>query len=85
MPLMLGELASAGYLWWEKPSTFWAANFLLAGMPWILTFALSVPAHNILGAGFEANAARWLVSSNWARTAVWLAHSALLLWFLRRS
>jgi len=54
----------------------WAAA-ALAAIPVLVTIAYSVPAHTVLGAGFDADAHRRLVDTNWLRTAAWTAHSVL--------
>jgi hypothetical protein len=41
--------------------------------------ALQVPAHGVLAEGFDADAHRRLVASNWIRTIAWTARSLLLL------
>ncbi len=46
---------------------------------WISTIALQVPAHRTLEAGFDANAHRRLVASNWIRTAGWTLRSLLVI------
>lgn len=54
----------------------WAAA-VLAAIPVAVTVAYSVPAHTVLGAGFDADAHRRLVTTNWLRTAAWTAHSVV--------
>ncbi len=54
----------------------WAAA-ILAAIPVLVTVVYSVPAHTVLGAGFDADAHRRLVNTNWFRTAAWTTHSAL--------
>jgi hypothetical protein len=55
----------------------WACA-VLVGIIWSSTFFLQVPQHNILTAGFDANAIASLVSSNWIRTAAWSVKTCLL-------
>jgi len=54
----------------------WTAA-VLAAIPVVVTIAYSVPAHAVLGAGFEADAHRRLVSTNWLRTTAWTAHGVV--------
>ena len=47
----------------------------LAAVPVLVTLVWSVPAHEVLGDGFDAAAHARLVSTNWLRTAAWSLHS----------
>ena len=46
---------------------------------WISTAALSVPAHDVLTAGFSTEAYRRLVNTNWIRTVAWTARGVILM------
>ena len=46
---------------------------------WLSTALLQVPAHHRLSSGFDERAAARLVQTNWLRTALWSARSALIL------
>ena len=46
-------------------------NVGLLALVWASTAFLQVPAHTTLAAGFDADAHRRLVRSNWIRTATW--------------
>jgi len=54
----------------------WAAA-VLAALPVVVTVAASVPAHSVLGNGFDAAAHVRLVTTNWLRTAAWTAHTGV--------
>jgi len=56
----------------------WTGLALLAVI-WLSTFALQVPAHGRLAAGFDPEIGDALVSSNWIRTAAWSGRAALVL------
>ncbi len=59
------------------------ADLALLGVTVLVTVAVSVPQHQVLGAGFDPGAHRLLVTTNWLRTAAWTgcgALSAALLW-----
>lgn len=59
------------------------ADLALLGVTVLVTVAVSVPQHQVLGAGFDPGAHRLLVTTNWLRTAAWTgcgAISAALLW-----
>lgn len=48
----------------------------------VVTVALSVPQHGVLTSGFDHQAWRTLVDTNWLRTLAWSAHAALATWML---
>jgi hypothetical protein len=54
----------------------WTAA-VLAAIPVLVTIVYSVPAHTVLGNGFDVAAHVRLVSTNWLRTAAWTAHGAV--------
>lgn len=82
-PPMLAELAlSVAYLLARPANTL---AWLAAGLTFLLwgsTFFLQVPLHGRLSQGFEVEAWRSLVASNWLRTFAWSLRSGLLLWLL---
>lgn len=59
----------------------WAAA-VLAAVPVAVTVLASVPAHSVLGDGFEAAAHARLVTTNWLRTAAWTVHSGVAIGML---
>ncbi len=88
-PLMLVELATSiilvvlaeqGDLGVPK-SLAWAGAAMLA-LLWASTFAIQVPLHGRLRRAFDARTVRSLVLTNWPRTALWSARSAVALWML---
>lgn len=85
MPVMLAELVSAALLWLWAP-TAWAPytslGLLLLGLIWLSTALLQVPCHNLLSDGFQPEAHRRLVTTNWLRTAAWTARTGVLLGLL---
>lgn len=87
-PPMLVELATAAYLALRPPpgmprGALWI-GLALVGVIWASTAFLQVPMHNRLAAGFDADAHRFLVLSNWIRTLAWTARGIILLWVLGR-
>ena len=70
-PLMIVELVTAGALAWLMQDLFFAVNFTLAILVWILTFTLSVPIHNSLAETRQDTTIQRLVLTNWPRTIVW--------------
>jgi len=59
------------------------ADLALLGVTVLVTVVVSVPQHQVLGAGFDPGAHGVLVATNWLRTAAWTgcgAISAALLW-----
>jgi hypothetical protein len=79
---MIAELFTAALLLVHRPAWFnlsWAvAGVVLVGVVWLSTFALQVPMHAILERGFDAEAQRRLVVTNWVRTGAWSLRAFLL-------
>lgn len=84
---MLVEITTAVALvvaLWDFPvMRKWAIICLvmLAGI-WLTTGFLSVPCHSKLSAGFDSEAHRLLVLSNWLRTILWTARGLILGWMV---
>lgn len=80
-PVMLAELASAlALLAFQPPGVpAWALwlGMLLLLVCWLVTFFVSVPCHGNLARGFDPQAARKLVRTNWFRTAAWTIRAFL--------
>lgn len=47
---------------------------------WISTFALQVPLHGQLAAGFDPGTHASLVATNWLRTLAWTIRGAIVAW-----
>ncbi len=80
-PLMGVELICALLIVWKpplgtSPLLAWGALIVLL-MIHACTVLFSVPAHNVLGEGFDASAHRRLVRTNWIRTLGWSVRAAL--------
>lgn len=88
LPAMTVELATAAALAWWQPLGLpgWAVwtGLALVAVIWASTALIQVPLHSTLTHGFDADAHRALVLSNWIRTAAWTARSALVLWLTYR-
>ncbi|MAD19356.1 MAG: hypothetical protein CMJ52_03935 [Planctomycetaceae bacterium] len=82
-PLMLAEAATAiAFLAIRPPSVpMWIplAGAALLAVVWLTTAFVSVPCHARLADGFDVEAHRRLVDTNWIRTAAWSARAAVLL------
>lgn len=80
---MVAELATAAVLVYARPSgtPAWLAvcGLIAAATTWISTASVQVPLHGRLSSGFEPDAHRRLVRSNWVRTIAWTAHAILVL------
>lgn len=59
----------------------WAGLGLLV-VVWLSTFAVQVPLHRRLAAGFDPGACRRLVATNALRTAAWTARGVVAAWML---
>jgi hypothetical protein len=87
-PLMGVELICALLIVWKRPPGVspliaWAALIVLL-MIHLCTVAFSVPAHNTLGRGFDSEAHRRLVQTNWIRTAGWTIRAGLAAYMMSR-
>ncbi len=88
-PVMLMEAVTAALLvvlqperipvWWV-----WAGAGLLA-VVWMSTAFLQVPQHRVLSTGFNRDAHRTLVKTNWIRTIAWSLRAALALAMIGRA
>jgi uncharacterized membrane protein len=86
-PVMLVELLSgAALLFAGSRVPQWAAltGLVLLGVIWLSTAFVQVPVHSVLANGFQEEAHRRLVTTNWLRTAAWSLRAALMLWVLAR-
>jgi hypothetical protein len=88
LPMVL-ELLTSFALVGQRPERVepWMAwlGLALAVATWAATFFFSVPAHNRLARGFDAEAHRTLVRTNGLRVLAWTGHSAVLLLMTARS
>jgi len=87
LPLMTAELFSAAWLVWRPLpacSGLLTVAFAALLVVWASTFFIQVPVHNQLCVAFNPDQHRWLVQSNWIRTAMWSLRSGLMIWVLAR-
>lgn len=80
MPLMLVEAGCAAFFIVVAPSLLSVTGLLLVAAVWASTFFLSVPAHQRLGDGFDAQTHRRLVWTNHIRAAGWIARVPVVVW-----
>ncbi|MEO0476952.1 MAG: hypothetical protein AAF085_13420 [Planctomycetota bacterium] len=82
-PAMFIELGCAAYLAIQTPETVapWLtwAGLVMVVLLWLSTALLQVPCHKKLGQGFDRNAHRKLVTTNWLRTFLWSARGLIAL------
>lgn len=83
-PPMLVEAATAVLLVALRPHWTTYLGLALLAAVWISTAFLQVPAHNVLGSGFDATVHSRLVTTNWIRTFAWTARAVLCLALLQR-
>lgn len=79
-PAMIVELAASGWLALFPPlagATLARVGFGLALAIWVSTFFVQVPLHDALARGFDADAHRRLVATNWIRTVLWTLRAAI--------
>lgn len=69
---------------WQSPATRnWAiVAAIMLGVVWLTTAFVSVPCHSKLSAGFDSDAHRLLVLSNWVRTTLWTGRGLILSWLV---
>ena len=87
-PAMLLEMVSAVALLRYAPNGSTSLAWLGLGLLiviWISTATLSVPAHNLLTAGFSGAAWQQLVSTNWIRTGAWSMRGVIVMVLTFRS
>ena len=80
-PVMLLELGLTAWIFFAPPASVPASlnwlNAILLAIIWFSTVFLQVPQHSILSNGFDQNAYRFLVNSNWIRTVAWSARAVI--------
>ena len=74
IPLMFGQVGMISYEFYENG---FLPVLLLQGLfvfvAWVVTFAISVPCHNVLSEKKSGKEIERLIKTNWIRTAVWTA------------
>lgn len=84
LPAMLIELGAAAALAVRPggaPTAAYVGLALLSAI-WLSTFFVQVPLHERLAAGFDADIHRKLIDTNWLRTVLWSARSAVALYIV---
>jgi hypothetical protein len=83
-PPMLVEAATAFALVVRPPQgvpfSLISIGLVLLGVIWLSTALLQSPQHTVLGRGFRPASHRFLVRTNWIRTALWTVRGLLVLW-----
>jgi hypothetical protein len=87
-PMMLVELVTAVLMIWYPvdgvSKTLVFVGVGLVCLVWASTALIQVPCHDKLLLGFDPEAYRWLVRSNWIRTLGWTARGVLVVVMLIR-
>ena len=85
-PVMLLELATSILLALYVPEgvgkTIIFSGIALVALIWFSTAFIQVPCHEKLVRGFDLEAYKWLVNSNWIRTVAWTARGILVVWMV---
>lgn len=85
-PAMIVELFTAIFLMLFPPSEIdfklLVFGLVLVVVIWLSTFFLQVPKHEKLAAGFDEDAHKTLVNTNWIRTFAWSLRSVLMIYLL---
>ena len=83
-PPMILEAATAVLLFWFRPAGLptWqiVTGLALVAVIWLSTALLQVPEHKRLAGGYNRDAHKRLVLTNWIRTAAWSLRAILVLW-----
>lgn len=83
IPLMVAEITTSFALsWFDGFLSLNAFGFYIVLLIWVSTGLFSVPAHSKLESGKNEEAIDSLVSTNWTRTVLWTAKSALSFYLL---
>jgi len=86
LPTMTVELITAGLLvYWLAPGPQRTLALIALGvllLIWLSTFAIQVPCHEKLSQGFNEQAHRRLVHSNWLRTVGWSGRFVAAVWLV---
>lgn len=85
LPMILEAVSAFLMLWFPHPALdqklIWLGVVLIL-IIWLSTIFLSVPNHETLMRGFDANAIKRLVQTNWIRTIGWTLRGVLVTYFL---
>jgi hypothetical protein len=77
VPLIVAQAALALHQVILAPNLITAAQVILIGAVWGMTFFISVPLHKRLSAGYDVQAVTRLTATNWLRTIGWSLISLL--------
>ena len=84
-PAMIVELITSIFIIFYPPknldSKLLFIGMLLAIGVWASTFFIQIPLHEKLSNGFDAEAHKSLVQTNWIRTIIWSLRAILVLYF----
>ncbi len=82
IPVMFVELGAGTALLWLRPDPVprWAtiSGAALLGVIWLSTALVQAPAHGRIARAFDARTHRFILATNWVRTAAWTLRSALV-------
>jgi hypothetical protein len=84
-PAMIVELACSFFILFYPPeidSKLLYLGLFLTIIIWLSTFFIQVPLHEKLAAGFDADAYKSLVNTNWIRTIAWMLRAFLMIYFV---
>ncbi len=84
-PSMIVELITSILIFFYPPKNvddkLLYIGLVLTLIVWAATFFIQIPLHNKLANGFDANAHRSLVNTNWIRTIAWSLRTILVIYF----
>lgn len=84
-PTMIVELITSVAIIFYPPqnlnSTFLFLGLILTLIVWASTFFIQIPLHNKIANGFDKQAHKSLVNTNWIRTVTWSLRAVLVVYF----
>ena len=79
-PLMIAELLLAFLLFFQSTNITSFILLILLALIWTSTFFIQVPLHSKLVENYSKEHIQKLIKSNWIRTIIWLARSAIFVY-----
>ena len=79
-PLMIAELLLAFLLFFQSTNITSFILLILVALIWSSTFFIQVPLHSKLVENYSKEHIQKLIKSNWIRTIIWLARSAIFVY-----
>lgn len=76
--VMLIELVTALFLFYQSKSRPWVLNFLFVLGTWVVTGFVQGPLHSELQGGYNLMVIEKFIRMNYFRTGLWMAHASIV-------